>query len=254
MAFRADRFFDFEESFSDLLSCFRGMLFEKFHDQCRRGGIEFMAAGVNKSHQRGAAGRRINCALIVPPLAAGDATVDPAHHFHRECLPRDIHERIVMPADDHRGLGRQLSSISSRRCRRSDRRKNIPARKPEQISKTAAIGMAGAINPFRVYLIILIEPREHGVEEFKIAISLVAGGGLPAGQFSLRIGKLTGSVQPLHINRNGLRPLFVHGESVRRIIRGTAVTVKDENHRREVGFGISGRINQRCAYHAIDRD
>ncbi len=63
--------------------------------------------------------------------------------------------------------------------------KYISARQPEQISKSAAVGMPGAINAFRVHLVILLEPRKDGIKEFQIAISLITNRRLPAGFLSL---------------------------------------------------------------------
>ena len=148
-------------------------------------------------------------------------------------------------------LGWQPVRIPRGRGGRGDGGKNVSARQPQQVGKATTIGMAGAVNPFGVHVIILLEPAENGVKEFEVAVSFITQRRLPAGLISLPVSQLTRRVQSLHVNDNGFGPFLFDLETVCRLLCAAAVTMEDEHERRRIGFGCGWNINERDARRAL---
>jgi hypothetical protein len=60
--------------------------------------------------------------------------------------------------------------------------------------------MPGRIDAPRIDLVVALERGQNRIEEFEVAVRLLAGAVLPAGLFTFGIGQSAGRVQALHID------------------------------------------------------
>src|ERR1041385_8171439 len=89
----------------------RRMFLEKLRDERGRLRLEFVSARMDERHERRAALRFVDEALLVPRLALGLAAVEFAHRLHRGLLPFVLYERVRVAGEVHRGLRFQLSNL-----------------------------------------------------------------------------------------------------------------------------------------------
>ncbi len=232
----------------------RGLFLEESGDQGGRFRHEGVAAGMDERDEGRAGFRRIERAVCRPRLARFVAAIDFADRFHGPLLPLELHQRIVLSGDVQRRLWLQFVQAFVRRGGRWGKcREHIAAHRPEQIGDPAAIRVPRGEDAFRVHFVVLLEPRERRVEELQVAVLLSAGQVLPARLRAFGIGETAGRVQPLHVNRDGFRPLFVHREAFHRTPRRAAVAVEDKDHRRRHPLRRIRCVNPRLARDAIDR-
>ena len=125
------------------------------------------------------------------------------------------------------------------------------ARSPEQVAERAAVGMARGVNAFGVHTIILLKARQHRVEEFQVAVALIADRLLPAGFRAFRISEPPRRVETLHVNPHRLRPARVKTEAARDRVHRTAVSVKNKHDWREVCPRLRRCVHQRFARDAL---
>src|SRR6266568_9307970 len=112
--------------------------------------------------------------------------------------------------------------------------------------------MAGGEDAFGIDFVNFFEARKHSVEEFQVAVLLIADGLLPARRFAFRVSQFSRRVQTLHINRDGFGPMTVHGEHSGRVLRATAVTMKDENYGSRLFFSGWRNVRERFAGDSFD--
>src|SRR4029453_12067821 len=95
---------------------------------------------------------------------------------------------IFLTADKKHRLGLQCREIVRRLARRRrDRGQDLTALRPEQKGKVAATRVSDRIDALFIDLVVQFQAREQGVEEFQIAITLVALPELPARLLPLEI-------------------------------------------------------------------
>ena len=229
------------------------MLLEEFHDEVGRVGGELVAAGMDEGHDRGAEFRRIEGAarLALPGLAFA-ALVDPSEGVHHLLLPFEFDELVVFACDVQHGLGGEFwIAPGGDGGRGGHGGEHVSAFRPQQIGEAAAVRVAGGVNASGVHFVILPEARKDGVEELEIPVAQDAGTALPAGFRALGIGEAAGSVEPLRVDDNRLRPAGVNVKHSGGVVHRAAMPVEYKDDRGWRSLCRGGGVNEGLADGAV---
>ena len=112
--------------------------------------------------------------------------------------------------------------------------------------------MAGGVDAGQVDFVILLEGFEHGIEEFEVAVILIAGESFPAGEFAFVVDEPAGRREALRVDDDRLWPGFFEGEA-RELLHGSAVAVEGEDEGRRFRGGGIGGVDEGFAGDAVDR-
>ena len=180
------------------------------------------------------------------------ARVDRADDAHHAILHFEGNKRIGFSREVQGGLGFERGEAAVRAAAGGDGGEGVAAHVPQLIGEATTVGVAGAIDLFVVDLGLGAGRLEDGVEEFQVAVTLIAGGFLPAVFQALRVGESAGGGQTLQVDDDSLRPLAVQGEGTRRLLSGAAMTVEDEDEWRGLGSRAGGNREQAAAGDAVN--
>ncbi len=109
-------------------------------------------------------------------------------------------------------------------------------RGPQHIREDTTIGEARDVDASLVHIVVLADGGKCRVEEFHVAVILIAGASLPAGALSFRIN-FGWRVDALHVNDDRFRPDRLDVHRAGNVFHVPAMAVEDKHQRRAARLG-----------------